>query len=194
MNRILIAAIIFILAACLAVHFYAEWNMAQFDASLPQPPAVEEQIADDVTEDTAGGHWHGDDAHELPPETELILNGDEPVEFNEPIDYELNPHLLIVKTYSYDDDELTRIMVAKERARIRATDPELDAFLVEKDEIDAALQKGTAVMEELNAQMEKGIWVGPAVKAAREESRKIQARTADWLARFRARYQIGEDN
>ena len=199
MNRTLIAAIIFILAACLAVHFYAEWNMAQFDASLPQPPAVEEQVADDVTEDTAGGHWHGDewqadDAHELPPETELILSGDEPVEFDEPIDYELNPHLLNVKTYSYDDDELTRIMVEKERARIRATDPELDAFLVEKDEIDAALQKGTAVMEELNAQMEKGIWVGPAVKAAREESRKIQARAADWLARFRARYQIGEDN
>ena len=34
MNRKLIAAIVLILAACLAVYFYAEWEKARFDASL----------------------------------------------------------------------------------------------------------------------------------------------------------------
>ena len=204
MNRkTMVFTIGFLLAFCLGLHFYAEWNMAQFEESLPQPPAVQEQqetTTDDINHDTAGGHWHGDewhadDAHEPPTETELIpvLGKVEPVEFDEPIDYELNPHLLNVKIYS-DDDELTRIMVEKERARIRATDPELDAFLVEKDEIDAEMEKNMAVLAELDVQIAKGIWVGPAVKAALEEGRKLQARSADWLARFRARYGTGEDN
>ena len=201
MNRkTMVIAIGFLLAFCLGIHFYAEWNMAQFEESLPQPPAVQEQqetTTDDINTDAGGGHWHGDewhadDAHE--PPTELIpgLGKVEPVEIDEPIDYELNPHLLNVKTYT--DDELTRIMVEKERERIRAKDPELDAFLVEKDEIDAEMEKNMAVLAELDAQIAKGIWVGPAVKEALEEGRKLQARSADWLARFRARYGTGEAN
>ena len=71
MNRKLIAAIIFIIAACIGLHFYAEWEKARFDASLPQPPAVEEQqvsddTAEDVIEETTGGHWHGDEWHAEP--------------------------------------------------------------------------------------------------------------------------------
>ena len=56
MNRKLIVAIGVIIAACVAVHFYVQWQIARFDASLPEPPA----------EDTAGGHWHGDEWHAEP--------------------------------------------------------------------------------------------------------------------------------
>ena len=66
MKHKLIVAIVVIIAACVAVHFYVQWEKARFDASLPKPPAEEEQVADDVTEDTAGGHWHGDEWHAEP--------------------------------------------------------------------------------------------------------------------------------
>ena len=67
MNRKLIfAAVGFLITVALGSHFYVEWQMARFDASLPKPPAEEEQVADDVTEDTAGGHWHGDEWHAEP--------------------------------------------------------------------------------------------------------------------------------
>ena len=78
MNRKLIAAISLIIAVCIGLYFYAEWEKARFDASLPQLPAVEEQ---QVSEDTGGhwhdGEWHADDAHENDTgETELIPSVD----------------------------------------------------------------------------------------------------------------------
>ena len=66
MNKKLIAVIVIILAACLAVHFYAEWEKARFDASLSEPPApTEVQAAETETDDrhTEAGHWHGDEWH-----------------------------------------------------------------------------------------------------------------------------------
>ena len=55
MNRkIIIAAIGFVIAVAIGLHFYVEWEMKRFDASLPTPPAAEEQ---------PGGHWHGDEWH-----------------------------------------------------------------------------------------------------------------------------------
>ena len=56
MNRKLIAAIVVIIAVCIGIYFWTEWEKARFDASLPKPPA----------EDTAGGHWHGDEWHAEP--------------------------------------------------------------------------------------------------------------------------------
>ena len=66
MKRKLIVAIVVIIAVCIGIYFWTEWEKARFDASLPKPPAEEEQVADDVTEDTAGGHWHGDEWHAEP--------------------------------------------------------------------------------------------------------------------------------
>ena len=57
MNRTtLIIAIGIIIAVCTGIYFWTEWEKARFDASLPKPPA----------EDTAGGHWHGDEWHAEP--------------------------------------------------------------------------------------------------------------------------------
>ena len=57
MNRKLIfAAVGFLITVALGSYFYVEWQIARFDASLPKPPA----------EDTAGGHWHGDEWHAEP--------------------------------------------------------------------------------------------------------------------------------
>ena len=57
MNRTtLIIAIGIIIAACTGIYFWTEWQKQEFDASLPTPPA----------EDTAGGHWHGDEWHAEP--------------------------------------------------------------------------------------------------------------------------------
>ena len=57
MNRTtLIVAIGIIIAVCTGIYFWTEWEKARFDASMPKPPA----------EDTAGGHWHGDEWHAEP--------------------------------------------------------------------------------------------------------------------------------
>ena len=69
MNRTLIAAIGLILAFCIGIFFYAEWQKQKFDASLPEPPApTEVQAAETETEGghTEAGHWHGDEWHAEP--------------------------------------------------------------------------------------------------------------------------------
>ena len=75
MNRKLIAGIIFLIAACVGLHFYVEWEKVRFDAALPTPPP-------EPADEQSGGHWHGDewhadDAHENDTgETELIPSVD----------------------------------------------------------------------------------------------------------------------
>ena len=87
MNRKLIVAIIVLIAGVLGLHFWAEWEKARFDASLPTPPAEEEQqsiddTADDTAGDTAGGHWHGDEWHAEPHEVQN--DGDEGLTIGDP--------------------------------------------------------------------------------------------------------------
>ena len=62
-----------LLAVCLGVYFYAQWDMKRFDASLPEPPpadtAVEipmETAGEDTGDEPSAGHWHGDEWHEEP--------------------------------------------------------------------------------------------------------------------------------
>ena len=69
MNRKFIVAIVVIIAAGLGSHFYVKWEMARFDASLPTPPTEEQQVSDDTT----GGHWHGDEWHAEPHVDEAPL-------------------------------------------------------------------------------------------------------------------------
>lgn len=72
MNRkTMVIAIGILLGVCAGIHFYAEWQKREFDASLPKPPVPEQQVADDVTDDTAGGHWHGDEWHAEPHEVHV---------------------------------------------------------------------------------------------------------------------------
>ena len=82
MNRkLIIAAIGFVIAAGLGSHFYIEWQMAKFDASLPTPPTEEQLGSDETVEDvieetggeTTGGHWHGDEWHAEPHVDEAPL-------------------------------------------------------------------------------------------------------------------------
>ena len=77
MNRTtLIIAIGIIIAACTGIYFWTEWEKARFDASLPKPPA----------EDTAGGHWHGDEWHAEPhvaDEAPPVQTVTQPVETDE---------------------------------------------------------------------------------------------------------------
>ena len=95
MNRTLVIAISILLAFCAGIYFWTEWQKKEFDASLPKPPAVEEQqvaddVADDVTYDTAGGHWHGDEWHAEPHEEQAIVqdestsDGDEGLTIGDP--------------------------------------------------------------------------------------------------------------
>ena len=73
--KTLISAICILLAICLAIYFWGEWEKARFDAELPTPPP-------EPADEQAGGHWHGDewhadDAHENDTgETELIPSDD----------------------------------------------------------------------------------------------------------------------
>ena len=66
MNRKLIAAIGLMLAFCIGIFFYAEWQKRKFDASLPEPPAPTEVQAAETETETEGGHWHGDEWHAEP--------------------------------------------------------------------------------------------------------------------------------
>ena len=68
MNKKLIAAIGFMLAFCIGIYFYAEWQKKEFDASLPKPPASTQVQAVETTEvgHTEAGHWHGDEWHAEP--------------------------------------------------------------------------------------------------------------------------------
>ena len=74
MNRkTFVIALGILLAVCLGLHFYAQWDMKRFDASLPEPPpadtAVEtpmETAGEDTGDEPPAGHWHGDVWHEEP--------------------------------------------------------------------------------------------------------------------------------
>ena len=69
-----------LLAVCLGVYFYAQWDMKRFDASLPKSPAADtivetpmETVPPEETSAAAppageppAGHWHGDVWHEEP--------------------------------------------------------------------------------------------------------------------------------
>ncbi len=72
MKTKIISSLCILLALCLAIYFYAEWQKQHFDAALPVPPPADEQ---------PGGHWHdgewhADDAHDDTGETELIPSVD----------------------------------------------------------------------------------------------------------------------
>ena len=54
--KTLISGLCILLAVCLAIYFYAEWQKQEFDATLPVPP-------EPPAEEQAGGHWHGDEWH-----------------------------------------------------------------------------------------------------------------------------------
>ena len=45
LNHKLIAGIVLIIAACIGIYFWGEWEKARFDASLPTPPPATEQPA-----------------------------------------------------------------------------------------------------------------------------------------------------
>ena len=65
MNRkIIVAAIGFVIAVALGLHFWAEWQMAKFDASLPELPAPAARA------DPHEGHNH--DEEEVRVETTLV--------------------------------------------------------------------------------------------------------------------------
>ena len=67
MNRkTMVIAIGILIAFCGGIYFWAEWQKQEFDASLPKPPVPEQQVADDVPDDTTGGHWHDGEWHAEP--------------------------------------------------------------------------------------------------------------------------------
>ena len=102
MNRkLIVAAIGFVIAVAIGSHFYVEWQMVKFDASLPTPPTEEQQVSDETT----GGHWHGDEWHAEP-------HADEQVEVDP------GPHLhpiMLPKLSELDPGEIRYYDAAKTR-------------------------------------------------------------------------------
>ena len=74
MNHRLIAAIVLILALCIGLYFWAEWEKTRFDASLPTPPPAAEHSAEDAGREhvhSHAGHQHEPadiHQHEHPPQ------------------------------------------------------------------------------------------------------------------------------
>ena len=65
MNRTLVIAISILLAFCAGIYFWTEWQKKEFDASLPKPPAVEQEAHAEPTagNKAAAGHWHNGEWH-----------------------------------------------------------------------------------------------------------------------------------
>ena len=84
MNRKLIAAIVLI-AACIGLYFYAEWEKARFDASLPTPPPPPadeqsgEQQADELIPSDDWQPSTGRPHEAVKPEGLDALDADDPV-------------------------------------------------------------------------------------------------------------------
>ena len=79
MNRkTMVIAIGILLAFCLGIHFYAQWDMKRFDASLPKPPDPEQGAhAAPQGPDSRADHNHGPGEHHLVPPVEpsdIVLN------------------------------------------------------------------------------------------------------------------------
>ena len=84
MNRkIIIAAIGFVIAVALGLHFYVEWEIARFDASLPTPPPelVDEQqaVADELIPSDDWQPNTGRPHEAVKPEGLEELDADDPV-------------------------------------------------------------------------------------------------------------------
>ena len=54
-----IAGLVVIIAACVGIYFWAEWEKARFDASLPEPPPAAEHSAEDAGRE----HVHSHEGH-----------------------------------------------------------------------------------------------------------------------------------
>lgn len=69
MNRkLIVAAIGFVVAVAIGLHFWAEWEKARFDASLPEVPAIEAtetNVVEAAQQETAG-HLHNGTQLETP--------------------------------------------------------------------------------------------------------------------------------
>ena len=85
MNRKLIAAIGLIIAACIGLYFYTEWEKARFDASLPTPPPPPadeqsgEQQADELIPSDDWQPSTGRPHEAVKPEGLDALDADDPV-------------------------------------------------------------------------------------------------------------------
>ncbi len=83
--RQLTTGAILLVAFCTGLYFWGEWQKRKFDASLPKPPAVEQQqdtdVAGDVTEDVATGHWHNGDGKPAEPQQPADAVLDEGIHF-----------------------------------------------------------------------------------------------------------------
>ena len=127
MNRTtLIIAIGIIIAVCTGIYFWTEWEKARFDASLPKPPA----------EDTAGGHWHGDEWHAEPHVAD-----------------EAPPVQPVTQPVETDEMEAARQRVALKMSLLPPDELDLEREAIQAD-LDALLeQRGTLSL----AEFEKGI-------------------------------------
>ena len=84
-QKTIVIAIGFLIAFCIGIFFYAEWQKQKFDASLPEPPApTEVQAAETETE---GGHWHGDEWHAEPHNVNFVT----PIADSPEVDFSVQP-------------------------------------------------------------------------------------------------------
>ena len=108
MNRTLVIAISILLAFCAGIYFWTEWQKKEFDASLPKPPAVEEQqviddTVDDVAGNTTGGHWHGDEWHAEPHNSVFTT----PIADEAELDFSVKPTASAEHSITFDEIEIS---------------------------------------------------------------------------------------
>ena len=167
MNRTtLIITIGIIIAVCTGIYFWTEWQKQEFDASLPKPPTDEQQQSAD---DTAGGHWHGDEWHAEPPvadEAPPVQTVTQPVETDE-MEAARQREEAPKKLPLVQPDELDL-----EREAIRA---DLDALIEQEGTLSLAeFQKGIDdIVKRQNA------WHDKFNKQAEEAAASIREREAE---------------
>ena len=205
MNRKLIAAIGLMLAFCIGIFFYAEWEKARFKASLPEapilppkPPPTPIQNAD------AGGHWHGDEWHAEPhgnhepiggpqnPNDEVVEEEEQPVvaepgqpiEGHTPGDGHNVEHSSAIRT----EDERIEAYIQSVIENARVTNPEFAELMDERQNIDDAMKAHELESAKLLSDIKANKFDWEALRKSEKKSRQIMERYHNWRAKFLAKY------
>ena len=196
MNRKLIAAIVVIIAACIGLHFYAQWEMARFDASLPEFPVLPPKPPPTPVQNTdEGGHydgeWHAEPHgnHVLPggpqhPDDEVVEVTEQPIDGPTPSDGHNVKHSGAIRT----EDERIAAYIRSVIENAQVEDPEFAELMDERQNIHDAMKEHELVTAKLMSDIKANKFDWEALRRSEENARQVMERYHNWRAKFLAKY------
>lgn len=202
MNRTLVATIVIILASCIGLQFYAEWEKARFDASLPEVPILLWDIEPPkppptpVQNTDEGGHWHDGEWHTEPhgnhaplgrpqhPDDEVVEVMEQPIDGPTPSDGHNVEHSGAIRT----EDERIAAYIQSVIETARVKDPEFAELMDERQNIHDAMKEHELVTAKLMSDIKANKFDWEALWKSEENARQVMERYHNWRAKFLAKY------